>query len=152
MLIWCTETKLGRGEIPGFSFMDLEKFHHCQAKEWEERIHAKCRGLSSRTMSTALATAEQACIVLGKCITHKGNFLLTDQQGFFPPHHPFFSLKDLIFNCHEILGNGSFPWSPALQVKSCYGCISLQSCIEIPQEPRYQVLYNEHISSHPQNE
>lgn len=34
-------------------------------------------------MSTALVIAEQGCIVLGSCITHKENFLLTEQQCFF---------------------------------------------------------------------
>lgn len=142
-----------RGEIPGSSFMELEKFQHCQAKEREERIRAKCRGLSSRTMSTALVTAEQACIVLWKCIRHKENFLLTEQQGFFfflLPNFLFF-LKDLIFKCHEILGNGSLLWLSAMQVKSYYGCISLRSRIEISQVPCYQVVYNEHISSNPHN-
>jgi len=86
------------GEIPGSSFMELEKFQLCQAKERKERIHAKCRRLSSRTISTALVTAEQAFIVLGKCIRHKGNFFPERAAGFLflpvPPPFLFFKGRD----------------------------------------------------------
>lgn len=105
----------GGGRIPGSSFMELEKFRLCQAKMWEERTRAKHGGLSSRTMSTALVTLEQGWIVPGSCITHKANFCLTEQQGFFSF---FFFLwkEDLIFKCHKILGNGIFVWSSAMQL------------------------------------
>lgn len=55
-----------------------------------------------------------------------------EQQAFFFllfPSSPFF--KGPYFKCHEIPGNGSFPWSTAMQVKNYYSCISVQYYIEI---------------------
>lgn len=48
------------------------------------------------------------------------------------------------------MGNGSFAWLSAMQVRSYYSCISLLTSIEISLEFYYQVLYNEHISSNTQ--